>query len=46
LFREAKALTDTMIPPIIFDLKDAVWKKELDNIEKHAKRLLENTKLF
>jgi hypothetical protein len=46
LFREAKALTDAMVPPIIFDLKDAIWKKELDNIEKYAKRLLEKTKLF
>ena len=46
LFREAKALTDYMIPIIIFDLKDAIWKKELDNIEKRAKWLLENTKLF
>ncbi len=46
LFRQAKALTDAMHPIIIFDLKDAVWKKQLDHIEKHAKQLLENTKLF
>ena len=41
LFREAQALTDLMIPPIIFDLKDPIWKGQLDYIEKHAKRLLE-----
>jgi len=46
LFREAKALTDAMISPIIFDLKDDIWKKQLDNIEKHAKWLLEKTELF
>jgi hypothetical protein len=45
LFREAKALTDTVMLPIIFDLKDP-WKKQLDNVEKRAKWLLEKTELF
>ena len=45
LFREAKALTDTLFPIIIFDLKDP-WEKQLDYVEKRAKWLLEKTELF
>ena len=43
LFREAKTLTDTMLMPIMFDLKDDRWKNLLANIEKHAKQLLEKS---
>ena len=45
LFREAKALTDTMQIPIIHDLKDDRWKNVLANVEKRAKLLLEKFKL-
>jgi len=41
LFREAKALTDVMILPIVHDLKDDRWKNLLANVEKRAKQLLE-----
>lgn len=40
LFREAKALTDTIQIPIIHDLKDDRWKNVLVNVENHAKQLL------
>jgi hypothetical protein len=43
LFREAKTLTDTMLMPIMFDLKDDRWKNLLANVEKHAKQLLEKS---
>ena len=45
LFREANALTNTLFPIIIFDLKEP-WKKQLDYVEKRAKWLLEKTELF
>ena len=43
LFREAKTLTDTMLMPIMFDLKDDRWKNLLANVEKRAKQLLEKS---
>jgi hypothetical protein len=46
LFRATKALTDAMITPIIFDLKDDIWKKQLDNNEKLVQWLLENVELL
>ena len=41
LFREAKALTDSMFLPIIHELKDDRWVQSLANVEKRAKYLLE-----
>lgn len=46
LFYIARTLTGTLFSIIVFDLKEAVWTKQLDNIENYAKSLLENTKLF
>ena len=40
LFREARGLTDTILMPIIFDLKDDRWKRLLTNVENHAKQVL------
>jgi hypothetical protein len=44
-FRLAKAFTDALITPIIFDLQDEIWKKQLANNEELVQWLLENTEL-
>jgi len=40
LFREAKALTTTILTPVLFDLKDDTWNKVLVTVENRAKWLL------
>ena len=40
LFREAKELTSAILTPILFDLKDDVWKRYLADVENRAKCLL------
>lgn len=40
LFRQANTLTSAMVTPILFDLKDDVWKRTLTAIENRAKWLL------
>jgi len=40
LFREAKTLASAMVTPILFDLKDDVWKRYLADVEYRAKWLL------
>lgn len=43
LFQEAKRITDAMIIPIVFDLKNERWTHHLANIEEYAKQLLEKS---
>jgi len=40
LFREANALTSTMLAPVLHDLKDDVWNRVLLGVENRAKWLL------
>ena len=40
LFRKAKALTDVMLTPILFELRGDIWERRLANVENHAKQVL------